>query len=428
MSRFAKANEITLEYFVESAKNQNTTKSTNNWVNVYKQWASERGYDQDLEKYSFGEVDIILCLFFAEIRKQNGEDYEPDSLRVMQSSLNRYLLDRSYNRNILKDTEFVKSRNILEGKARNLRKEGKGKRPNASTFITEKEENILWDTGKLGSNSPKSLVHTMWFINTQYFGLRGNQEHVTMCMNNFIIKLDEKGVEYIEFLEDITKTRQKGLHHTKRVTNTKMFATNGPRCPVKLWKIYVEHRPEDLRNTGRFYLTPLPNYSTDHNVWYKRTPIGKNCIGLIMKSLISGTDVENAGKRLTNHSARKTLIKKLKSAKIPESSIIKVTGHKHTDGLKNYDPGDEEEFKEMSNAIEIQRESEPQASISTSTSVNSAIQIYDPVFPEAGPSLTFKGRYIFQNCSNVKINLSSVTKTSTKRKYIIESSDSSQEI
>ena len=33
------------------------------------------------------------------------------------------------------------------------------------------------------------------------------------------------------------------------------------------------------------------------------------------------------GKRFTNHSARKTLVKKLKTANQPRSTIIVVTGH-----------------------------------------------------------------------------------------------------
>ena len=54
---------------------------------------------------------------------------------------------------------------------------------------------------------------------------------------------------------------------------------------------------------------------------------------------------------ISNHSGRKTLVRKLKAAKITESSIIKVTGHTSTRGLRNYDPGDQEEFLQMSHAI-----------------------------------------------------------------------------
>ena len=57
-------------------------------------------------------------------------------------------------------------------------------------------------------------------------------------------------------------------------------------------------------------------------------------------------------KKITNHSGRKTLVKKLKAAQVPESSIIKVTGHTTEQGLRSYDPEDEGEYRGMSNIIQ----------------------------------------------------------------------------
>ena len=78
----------------------------------------------------------------------DGNDYEPESLRVMQSSLHKHLLEKDSKYNILNDIDFSRSRNILEGKSQKLLQEGKGKRPNASTFLTEKEEMLWCDAGK----------------------------------------------------------------------------------------------------------------------------------------------------------------------------------------------------------------------------------------------------------------------------------------
>ena len=54
-----------------------------------------------LEEISEEELDDALCRFYAEIRQQNGDKYEPDSLAVMQGSLDRHLknngkLDTAY--------------------------------------------------------------------------------------------------------------------------------------------------------------------------------------------------------------------------------------------------------------------------------------------------------------------------------------------
>ena len=57
-------------------------------------------------------------------------------------------------------------------------------------------------------------------------------------------------------------------------------------------------------------------------------------------------------KKLTNHSARKTVVKKLKSSGIPKCEIKNITGHNSKQGLDDYDSGDENEQKIMSNIID----------------------------------------------------------------------------
>jgi len=59
----------------------------------------------------------------------------------MQSLLHRYLIEKGSSKNILK--AYVKSRKVLEGKARLLREQGMGKKRNASSALETKEEDIL---------------------------------------------------------------------------------------------------------------------------------------------------------------------------------------------------------------------------------------------------------------------------------------------
>ena len=90
-------------------------------------WATERG---NLEAYECVDLDKTLSQFYAEVCKESSEDYEPDSLRVMQAALERHLKSKLYPKSIIKGREFLSSRKVLEGKARKLREEGRGKRPN----------------------------------------------------------------------------------------------------------------------------------------------------------------------------------------------------------------------------------------------------------------------------------------------------------
>ena len=61
--------------------------------------------------------------------------------------------------------------------------------------------------------------------------------------------------------------------------------------------------------------------------------------------------IEIEDKRLSNHSARKTLVKKLKAANQPSSPIIGVTGHTNEPSLADYEEGDENEQRLISSII-----------------------------------------------------------------------------
>ena len=68
-----------------------------------------------------------------------------------------------------------------------------------------------------------------------------------------------------------------------------------------------------------------------------------------MKNMASQADIQ--GKKLTNHSARKTLVKKLKAANQSWSAIIDVTGHTNERSLADYEEGDEQEQRQISSII-----------------------------------------------------------------------------
>ena len=130
--RFGESNNILIQSLKENAKNKNTQQSTINWVKVWKSWAAQKGYDDSIEKYEPEGLNKILEEFYATVRKKDGEDYEPDSLRVMVTAIDRYLAEKEYKHSIIRDKEFKSSKQVLEGKARLLRQQGKGKRPNKS--------------------------------------------------------------------------------------------------------------------------------------------------------------------------------------------------------------------------------------------------------------------------------------------------------
>ena len=96
------------------------------------------------------ELDKVLSKFYAEVKKKDGDDYEPESFKIMQSAIEHYLKEKNYPLSIVRSREFHSSQEILNAKAISLRQQGKGKRPNKAQPITPEEESALWEKGQLG--------------------------------------------------------------------------------------------------------------------------------------------------------------------------------------------------------------------------------------------------------------------------------------
>ena len=349
VERFSSASEADVKSMMAEASNKNTDKTTSTWLRVYREWAAAKQQIADLETIPPQKLDVVLQQFYAEVKKKNGDDYEPESLAVMQASLDRFLRENNYGYSIVRDDKFCHSNKVLKGKASKLRQLGKGNRPNASQPLTWEDEEKLWSLGRLGNSTPESLLHTVWYLLTQHLGFRGCQEHKQAEIDDFVFGIDENGCEYVMYDDSKpTKTRPGGLRKKKRSQIPRMYATGGDRCPVKLFKELLFHRPESLRTSGPLYLSIIVNPKS--SVWYKDQNMGKNRIGEIMKRIVEKTEL--ATKKLTNHSGRKTVVKKLDDAAVPRSKIMTVTGHRNEKSLDDYvDCMNNDQSKELSSII-----------------------------------------------------------------------------
>ena len=97
---------------------------------MWKKWCSEKKISCEIELYKPGELNKLLESFYAEVKNQHGEDYEPECLKIMITALDRHLKDKGYQHSIVRGREFSSSKQVLEGKAKQLRSAGRGKRPN----------------------------------------------------------------------------------------------------------------------------------------------------------------------------------------------------------------------------------------------------------------------------------------------------------
>ena len=133
---------------------------------------------------------------------------------------------------------------FLEARSKLLKKEGKGKKPNAA----------------------EALMHAVWLFNSMHFSLRGYEEHGRMTWGNVQLHLAVDGTEYLEYSKHQMKTRTGAEPRNVTAVKPKAFSTpNGPpeRDPVAVYKIYSQKRPDPPYYLGINYTkSPLSN-----NLW-----------------------------------------------------------------------------------------------------------------------------------------------------------------
>ena len=133
-----------------------------------------------------------------------------------------------------------------------------------------------------------------------------------MFVEDFSFSKDDQGTEYVKPNKD--PARSSNLKQTKN--QPKMLVTGDPRCPdVQFFKTYIDQRPEEMQNKGSFYLAIIENPKSE--VWFKKQRKGARQIEIDLEA-----ELDDEGRKLTNHSVRKTLVKELKASNQPRSAII----------------------------------------------------------------------------------------------------------
>ena len=155
-----------IDDFINQQKSANTNKKTATDMNTFLRHKEVNSMkNEKIESLPAHELDHLLSKVFLNARKKNGEEYEPATVSSFQRSIQRYLSEKKYPFNILKDNEFEKSRKVLAAKRKSLVHEhGKGNKPQAAQAIDEDEEDTLFEAGEFGDSNPVALQRTMWWF------------------------------------------------------------------------------------------------------------------------------------------------------------------------------------------------------------------------------------------------------------------------
>ena len=110
----------------------------------YSELLRAKEIDEELENIEAKVLDQLLCWFIVEVKKKEGGEYEPTTLRSFISSFDRYLRRKGYPTTIIDGQEFRKTRETLVAKQKELKKAGKGNKTKATRALTDEEVDILY--------------------------------------------------------------------------------------------------------------------------------------------------------------------------------------------------------------------------------------------------------------------------------------------
>ena len=214
-------------------------------------------------------------------------------------------------------------REVLAAKKKSLVKQGRGNKPNACRDLTDEEEAKIYEAEEFGC-SPQALQRTLWWFLSMHFGFGARDKSRKLCWGNIMLEKDpETGLEVLVWrAERGSKTRQglEGRH--RRQHNPRIYATGTERCAILFYKLFRNHLPNKACSV-EFPFFLAVNYQSWHenSVWYKCSPVSKKTTTNIGKLISKATDTVGllkSGKKVSNHSVRKTSISRLLDAGVPE--------------------------------------------------------------------------------------------------------------
>ena len=204
--------ESSVSEFITDQENKNTRAKTERDVKLLKAFLTVKGESRKPEELTPRELNEYLSEFILSVKRKDGEDYEPSSLRGLIASFNRHFKEQKYPGSIIEGAEFEQTRKCLEARGKQLKKQGKGNKPNAAQALTDDEVNILFEQNLLGISSAEALSNTLWFFNTVHFGLI--TEHIFRIFGRLfhsVVILSNKALEG----ENLSMNKTNKLQHGK---------------------------------------------------------------------------------------------------------------------------------------------------------------------------------------------------------------------
>lgn len=274
-------------------ENKNTQRKTDTDIRIVISYLRSVDESRNPEDVPASELDRYLSTFFTIVKKHDGNEYEPASLRGMLCSVERYLKMKHYHTSVTRDPVFTCTRHALKYKQQRLREIGKGiKKPTEPLGkLGFDRVHQLFSEQEMGPHTPMSVINTLCFVIIVHFRLRKAIDHKNLLWGDMKLKADSEGNEYLVY-QPVTVTTQ-SLKAT-RMNDSKLCIWSKPelkdRDPVNIYKLYAKKRPPSMQHDNSpFYLGITTINPTPMQSWYRTCAMGVNKLSDLVRMIRSIT-------------------------------------------------------------------------------------------------------------------------------------------
>lgn len=254
-------------------------------IKVFREWLNVccPSETREIHKLPPKDLDHYLALFYTSAKKHNGMDFSPGSLRFFQSSIDKYLMEHSYEYSVVKGPEFRASQEALKQKHQLLSQKEREEKWALLENLTDEQVDNLCKKGLLSQTDPQGFLHLMFVNIIRGFGASTHNQGHNLYWGQLVLRRNVAGLEYLEWKHNLNAEEAAGQ------SALLLFARpNNPKsCPVQAYKKYAERRPGDmLHDYDPLYLSPRHMCSMWDQVWYSRKSLTKAKMEKMLKVIL----------------------------------------------------------------------------------------------------------------------------------------------
>ncbi|XP_045910813.1 zinc finger MYM-type protein 2 isoform X2 [Micropterus dolomieu] len=261
----------------------------------------------NLLSLSSEELNTALSRFVREVCRPSGERYSPDSILYLCLGIQQHLHAKGRKDDLFSDPcyqQFGEEINkVLKDWQPSVLPDG--------SLWSRVEEQSLWSSRQLGEQSPATLLRSLVYLNTKYFGLRTVEQHLRLSFANVYgpdtvhpvtkettVCIRVPSISQDHHVQTESKKRKRKLEEGDQDYDPDDDSgVSSICCPVKkhechLYELYRSKCPVLLQERlDVFYVQPDPACSPEDPLWFSSTPLERRMLESLLTRVLLVRDI-----------------------------------------------------------------------------------------------------------------------------------------